>query len=319
MPHPFLSAARQGHHHLKHYALSLLLILALLWSSIVTLAVVLTLGLTLWRGAIADGITVQQLQADHPQLFMGIALGVLMLLSFGITLAVQAIHRRPWQTVIRGQGSIRWRQAGLSCGLWLGLSGLNIGLLALVAGNGPFGSIFDHRYRLGLSSWGTWLAAIPWVIIIAGVGGVMTSLAYGYGLQGLGLLIRRPRRLAIALGLVGGLLALPQGIQEASMLWMAMGAFNGWFSAWLVLRSQGVELFFGLHTANALVNLWILGNGESDSPWPLPTLLTLQPDAALWPGALTSVLRCGLFAWVMLGTQRRPPQNPQPTSPQPTS
>jgi hypothetical protein len=105
MPHPFLAAARQGSYRRQHYALSLLLILALLWSSIVTIAMLLTLGLTLWQGAIADNITVQQWQADHPQLFMGMALGVLLLLSFGIALAVQAIHRRPWRNPAAGAGS----------------------------------------------------------------------------------------------------------------------------------------------------------------------------------------------------------------------
>jgi hypothetical protein len=303
MPHPFLTAARQGSYRRQHYALSLLLILALLWSSIVTIAVLLTLGLTLWQGAIADNITVQQWQADHPQLFMGMALGVLLLLSFGIALAVQAIHRRPWQTLLRGQGAVQWRRAGLSCGLWLGLSGLNIGLLALAAGD---------RYQFPSSAWGEWVAALPWALVIAAIAGFTTSLAYGYTLQGLGLLIRHPQRLAIALGVMGGLLALPRGIHEASLLWVVMAAFNSWFSAWLVLRSYGMELFLGLHTANTLVNVWIVGHGESDSPWLLPTLLTLQPDAALWPGALTYGLRCGLFVGVMLTTQRHPPQHQEP-------
>ncbi|MDA0672191.1 MAG: hypothetical protein O3C67_00580 [Cyanobacteria bacterium] len=293
MPHTFLAAARQGRHQFQHYALSLVLMLALPTIATVLFAIFLALGMALGPGT--NPATLQQWQTDPPPGLMAVALGILLLFCWGLILAVQAIHRRPWQTVIRGRGPIQWRRLGISLGVWLGLLGGNIALLALVTGD---------RYRLAITTWGAWFAGLPLALALALVAASTAALVYGYGLQGLGLWMRRPRRLAIALGMLGALLALPQGLREASLLGVVMAGLGAGFTVWLVMADQGMEVFWGLQIATLLVNSWIVGLEGATDPWGIPTLLTLEAEAPLAPGALTYGLRCALFAWLMLGVGR---------------
>jgi hypothetical protein len=122
-------------------------------------------------------------------------------------------------------------------------------------------------------------------------------LVYAYLLQGLGLLIRKPARLAISLALIQGLLS--QLGQPPNALMLVSAIALAWFIAWIVLQHQGIELFVGIGIARLVLAMLILRS--PDAPAPFPTVLQRTDASFDAAGAVVLWVTMILFYGICFG------------------
>ncbi|NJN20606.1 MAG: hypothetical protein HC812_04650 [Leptolyngbya sp. RL_3_1] len=219
------------------------------------------------------------------------------LMVLGLWLAFRNIHRRSFLTLIRADQTIRWTQIGKGALVWLGLGLLAIGALALLS---------PGRYQVTFVAQDWFQFLIPALIAIPAIA-LFQGLVYAYLLQGLGLLIHKPTRLAIVMALIQGLSS--QIGQPPNILVFASVIALAGFVAWIVLENQGIELFLGICIARLALMFLVLRS--PDAPAPFPTVLQ-RTDAGLdLIGVITLLVTMALFYGICLGWpwQRVAPTN----------
>ena len=279
MAETYLSVARQGRNAWWRYPLSLLLALGLTVNVVVSVALPFIVWMVVRDVALPSSNEIWQ---REPVGFFGFTMVVSGLMTFGLALAIAAIHQRPWRTVINPTGQIHWRRLAQGAIVWLGLMLLNIGWLAWID---------RDRYLLQFSAGWLW-RWLPTLIAVP-LAALMPSLVYGYLLQGLGLLIPRPSRLiAIVVGLIGCISIAASPTPPSVMDWAA-SVITAAFMVWIVLQDQGLELFIGMQAANWLIKVQIVS--APDVPPFFPPLMTLQAAETTGLGFVTWLMRLGLF------------------------
>jgi len=259
----FLSVARQGRNGWWRYFLSLLTALGLMFNACLYVMLPIILITALLGQTLPESAAWQ----SSPAWFLGLSVVISGLLSLGLAIAIAAIHRRPWRTVLNPTGRLGWRRLLQGMGTWSGLMLLNLGVLVLV-----------DRDRYVFTVTPQWLDFVIPVLIAIPLIVLMSSLVYGYLLQGLGLLVRRPVRLTATVALMLGGLGLVSSTQPDINALDVMAAFiSAGFGVWIVLRNNGMELFMGIQATNLIIQL-LLVRSPDETP-AFPTLLTLTTTA----------------------------------------
>lgn len=290
MSNCFLAAARQGKNGLGRYGLTLALCLGL------TMGVMLAALLPIIIAMVAMGLETQaSLDAllVNPFGFSVLGAAVSALMVFGLWLAFRNIHRRPLLTLIRADQTLRWTQIIKGALVWLGLELLMIGGLTLLE---------PDRYQVTFVAQDWFLFLIPALVTIP-IMALFQGLVYAYVLQGIGLLIRRPVRLALALALIQGLLS-QMGSPPNTLVFISTIALAG-FWALIVLQNQSIELFLGIFMARLALVFLVLRS--PDAPAPFPTMLQRTDSRLDVVGVITLVVTMALFYGICCGLpwQRR--------------
>ena len=179
-----------------------------------------------------------------PLLTFGLNLAPFVVAFGAIALAVIAVHRRPFRSLITPGPRVRWRRIAQGCAAWLAVSVVLTVLEAL---------LFPGRYSLTLDL----PRLLPFTLVALVLLPLQTSAEElffrGYLLQGLGLLNRQPLVLALLSGL---LFAIPHAAnpEVSADFWLVMGFYFAFGAAlaWITLRDSGLELALGVHAANNL-------------------------------------------------------------------
>jgi uncharacterized protein len=163
----------------------------------------------------------------------------------GLWVGIKLFHKRPFKSIINPGKQIRWRQFFLSGLLWLVLSAVTDGVMALLQ-PGNISWTFDVR-RFAPFLFLT-------LILIPIQAGTEELIFRGYLTQAVGLLSRGAWLAilvpSILFGIVHGL--NPEvgsfGFGVMMIYYIGMGLLLGW----VTLRSAGLELAAGIHIANNL-------------------------------------------------------------------
>ncbi len=290
----FLAAARQGKNGLGRYGLTIILCLGL------TIGVILVAMLPIIIAMVLMGMDSQtsvNALMGNPFMFSIFSAAISALMVFGLWLAFRNLHRRPLLTLIRADQTIRWAQMVKAALVWLGLGLLTIGGVALLE---------PDRYQVTFVAQDWFLFLIPALIVIPAIT-LFQGLVYAYLLQGLGLLIRKPARLTIAIALLSGLFSLLGQPSMPSVALMTTG-FTG-FMVWIVLQNQGLELLLGLMAA--MNGLQFLVLKLPDAPGPFPTILQRVEATPDLTSRITLLITTALFYGICLDWpwQRQTPES----------
>lgn len=198
----------------------------------------------------------------------------LLLLGFGFLLlgtwAVNGfLHGRSVLSLTTALDRLSWKRILFAAGIWMAA----MSLVAIVEAG-----LFPGRYVLNSNP----AAVLPYFLLGLVLIPIQTSAEEtffrGYLLQASGLLIRNPFVLALVNGI---LFALPHLFNpEVGVMGLALSvalyAAMGFFLALLTLRSQGLELAFGIHAANnfftAVFANYVTTALSSESMWIIQTL-----------------------------------------------
>ena len=184
-----------------------------------------------------------------------------------LALSLPLLHRRPLRSLVDPGGAFRWRFLFLAGGAWLVLCGMVDGVQYLID---------PSIYRWTFNAGRFW----PYLVVALLLLPVQTSaeelVFRGYLAQAFGLRARSLWVPLLAPALLFGLLhaANPEvaayGWQFIMPQYLGIGLLLGW----VTLRSQGLEIAFGLHLAN---NLYTgLGVGLPQGALPSATLFTVE-------------------------------------------
>lgn len=268
---PFFQAAAAGRSAWWRYALSLLLIIGLTVSGGVCLTVPLVL---LSRTA--------ELAGMDPLLLTGVNLFTFAFVIIGLWIALAALHRRSMRSILSPAGPFRWKALLLSGGLWLAVSVLSDGLLAILQ---------PGNYRLTYDPVQFW-KYLPVLALLLPIQisaeellfrGYLTQ-AIGHGTRSWALGWVLP---AVAFGLLHSF--NPEvglyGFWLTMPLYIGLGLLLGW----VTLRTQGLEMALGLHLANNLyASLAVTMTGSALATPALFTIQTYRPLVGLVVFALSA-------------------------------
>ena len=209
-------------------------------------------------------------EALSPLAYFLAAMASFVCLLAGLWLAVRLVHGRPFASLIRVGGPIRWRRAAQGFGVWFGLAAL----LALAEA-----LLYPGRYAFTLDAGPFVVFAVLVIGLVPIQAGTEELVFRGYVLQTAGQWLRRPWVLCALSGL---LFALPHlGNPEIAVNPWLLLAYNfsfGVFAALITLKDDGLELALGLHTANNLFAALLANYPNSALPTPaLFTVDTLDP------------------------------------------
>lgn len=291
----FLTIAQQGRSSWEHYLMGLLSIFLTVFVPSISIPIaLLILSAALPNMPFAKffrNLEGQPTFLENTQVSLALLLLVGIIFLVGIYIAVTYIHQRAFLTLVSADASIQWSRAGRAFIYWLGLWVLNIAILALVQ---------PQRY-VWVFRWNEWWPVLLWAPLILLAVGAATSLLYAYIIQGLGLFIRRPVRLAMIWGVSAGLISTISdnvlGIEQVLDAIMAL------FLVWLVLKDDRLELLMGIFTAN--IAMGFLAETTS-STLKIPGLFRFAnatPDAVAW---ICSLIQIVLFYLLCFGWPSHP-------------
>jgi hypothetical protein len=235
------------------------------------LAVPLILFFWLILGSVPAGVVLvwsgaASADALSPLAYFLAAMASFVCLLLGLWVAVRGVHGRPFASLIRVEGPIRWRRAAQGFGAWFGLAALLAVAEAL---------LFPGRYTFTLDAGSFRVFAFLIIGLVPIQAGTEELVFRGYLLQLAGPWLRRRWALCALSGL---LFALPHlGNPEIAVdLWLLLAYYFsfGFFAAFITLKDDGLELALGLHAANNIF-AGLLAN-YPDSALPTPALFTLD-------------------------------------------
>ncbi len=280
-PGSFLSAVHEGKNQWWRYLLSVALIGFIFYSLTGILGgVALALG---WLQLGSNG----SVQIEDPLLSYGLTHLPFGFWMLGLGLVVRHLHRRRWGTLVRSDGSLRWRRMAQGAGVWWLLMA---GPLAL--------SLLLHPAALNVEvDWGLWIRLLGLAVVLTPIQIAAEELFFrGYLLQASGLLTRNPWILCGLNGILFMLAHLDNPEMGYGWGWLALYyAGFGIFATYLTLNDQGLELALGMHAANN--GFVILLVSYDDAVVETPALLQasgLDPVAVV----LAFGIRALAFAWL---------------------
>lgn len=282
MTQPFLTLARQGRSGWHHYLLGTLLTfgvpLVILTPAIMLIAQFLGLS---------DPPPNVVLYGDPFRALLLTAIGSAGML-LGLFLAVTRIHQRRFLSLVGVKAAVDWLRVLKAFVFWLSLCGVSFLITyLLIPSRFSFHSHSQEWLPFGL---------------LAGVCVPLISLSrvlfvYGYLLQAIGLLIRKPLVLALVFGVAVGALS-NQTYFGISFYWL-VGIFAASFTSWIVLKDNGIELALGIDLAVSFSSLLLINNPRA--LFASPSLFKVNEVVAL-PESLVlvaNVLMAVVFYWVV--------------------
>ncbi|MEO0869920.1 MAG: hypothetical protein AAFY17_16085, partial [Cyanobacteria bacterium J06642_11] len=199
-------------------------------------------------------------------------------------------QRRFW-TLLSPRPRVNWQRIAQGVGVWIGLSVVLSAIAYLI-------NPARYNFTFVASAWVPWAIAASFCLPILALTAVL--LSYGYLLQGLSLLIRRPVWLLTLWSLLLGLLSAIDGPQQ----WLVSTLMMLFFSL-VVYQDDGLELLLGLLIANTWIQTLIIGvsDGLIDNPdgFQLPTVFTLTSLLPPVVNFLIAVAKFGAFYLICFG------------------
>lgn len=165
-------------------------------------------------------------------------------MTLGVFMAVCFLHQRPFRSLVTSATAIRWRLFALGFGVYAVL---------MVVGTLVDFAVHPDTYRISLNMW-RFLAFAPIVLVLTPIQACAEEFLFrGYIMQGIGLLTSRWIVPSVVSSLI--FMAVHLGNPEiAHGFWpMVLYYFGiGLFLALLTLKSGGLELSMGVHTATCV-------------------------------------------------------------------
>lgn len=187
---------------------------------------------------------------------LAVEFGFLAVWFFAVWLALALVHRRPLRTALTGAPRFRWRQ------LWASFAAM---LVLLLAGLGVQAVIWPGELELSFEP-ARFFLMLPWVAGMLALQVLAEEMVFrGYLLQALRLLLP-----AWAVWFaVSALFALAHGLnpETASEVgFLILFFIMGGYLTFLAFYSNGLEAALGVHLANNVMALLVVGNPLSNFP-----------------------------------------------------
>lgn len=294
----FLKVANQGIHHWWSYllgtAVSLSFWVAGFW--VVNIPIHrLVAQEAILKGDSLDSETtqlqVQQIIQDSAVLSYILTTAPFIFLCIGIFFVIRMLHQRKILTLISADASFNQQRFLSGFLVWF--------LLACLQTCLEYGLAPQHF------AWNfhplQWLTFLPVALILTPIQTSAEEFLFrSYFLQGLGLLIRQPVGLAIAVSLPFALIHFSNPEMERGALWIGLTYFAlAMFLALITLRDDRLELALGVHAANNLFIVLLVNTPDSALRSPSIILQTVPTDPRVTLLAL--LLMIGVFYVIFFG------------------
>lgn len=217
---------------------------------------------------------------------LAVEFGFLAVWFFAVWLALAAVHRRSLRTVLTGARRFRWSHL---------LASFVVLVLLLLAGLAAQALIWPDELEVRFDP-ARFLRMLPWVAGMLALQVLAEEVVFrGYLLQGLRLLLP-----AWAVWLaVTALFALAHGLNPETAeepLFLLIFIMTGAYLTFLPFHSNGLETAIGVHLANNVVALLVVGNELSN--YPTPTVLW-APAPGLAESLLSAAVIFPLHFWLL--------------------
>lgn len=156
-------------------------------------------------------------------------------LIIGLVLAVEGVHKRNFMTLINTKNSFDWDRIFKSFGLSLGISSIRF-LVAIL--------IKPSRFVLNLD-FQEWLPFALISLVVIPITSFVSLLLFGYLIQGLGLLLRKPIFSVIFWGLLLGSSSGFTPYWFGNVLYVM-------FITWIIVKDNRLELAIRMATAETI-------------------------------------------------------------------
>lgn len=241
------------------------------------------------------GIQIQQIIQDSVVLSYILTTAPFIFLCIGIFFVIKVLHRRKILTLVSADAS--FDPGRFLCGLlvWILLAGIQTSLEYSLA---PQNFTWNfHPLR--------WLLFLPIALILTPIQTSAEEFLFrSYFLQGLGLLIRQPLVLAIAVSLPFALVHFSNPEMDRGALWIGLTYFAlAMFLAVITLKDDRLELALGVHAANNLFIVLLVNTQDSALRSPAIILQTTPTDPKVT--LVTLLIMLGTFYAIFFGRNRK--------------
>jgi membrane protease YdiL (CAAX protease family) len=237
------------------------------------------------------GIQVQRIIQDSAILSYILTTAPFIFLCIGIFLVTRVLHHRKVLTLISADASFNQQRFLSGFLIWF--------LLACVQTSFEYG-FTPHHFVWSLHPL-QWLAFLPIALVLTPIQTSAEEFLFrSYFMQGLGLLIRQPLILAIAVSLPFALVHFSNPEMERGVLWIGLTYFAmAMFLALITLKDDRLELALGVHAANNLFIVLLVNTQDSALRSPSIILQTVPTDPRITLLAL--LLMMGAFYAIVFG------------------
>ena len=260
----FDELARAGRHAERHYLLAVVVIS--LTGGALFACLMAGIGLAWKAFGEQPGLLIEllrepmrnwELVATYKALsVLAINFGFLIVWLFAVWLALAVVHRRPLRTAFTAAPRFRWSHLLASFAVLLALQGAALALQMLV---------WPDELELSFDP-GRFFRMLPWVAGMLLLQVAAEELVFrGYLLQGLRLVLPR----AVTWAVVTGLFALAHGLNpeaDSDYRFLFIYLIMSGYLTFLPFYANGLEAAFGVHLANNVMALLVVGNELSNFP-----------------------------------------------------
>ncbi len=239
----FLRAAQQGKNGWRSYLLGILILflapLTMLFISLIPIGIGLAIFLPSLKGTALKNLIYEPLLGFPIWFFLVIAMFSILCIAV-LKLIVERIHHRNFMTLVNAEATpVNWGR--VMQGFWV-ILGLRCLVLSLVYLFKP------ERYTLSFNA-SEWFFSTGLAFLLSGfISAFLSLVLYGYLLQGLGKLIRKPVYIIGFFGILSCLLQAASPSPENTSIDLIFSAIRSIFPVWLVLKDDRLELLCGYLT-----------------------------------------------------------------------
>lgn len=240
-------------------------------------------------------LQVQQIMQDSAILSYILITAPFIFLCIGIFFVIKVLHQRKILTLISADAAFNQQRFLSGFFIWL--------LLACVQTSFEYG-FTPHHFAWNFDP-GQWLSFLPVALILTPIQTSAEEFLFrSYFMQALGLFIRQPLFLAIAVSLPFALVHFSNPEMERGALWIGLTYFAlAMFLALITLKDDRLELALGVHAANNLFIVLLVNTQDSALRSPALILQTVPTDPRITLLAL--LLMMGAFYLIVFGRQGR--------------
>jgi hypothetical protein len=278
----FLRIARQGENSWKRYLIGVLLPFCL--TVIIWIFFFIILGIIYYILGVPLDYTDEEAMNELSYLGTGL---MFISLIFGLYLSIKRVHKRNFITLFTSETSVRWQRVIKGFGVYLLLSGISFLVWYLIA---------PSRFIFSFSA-SEWLPFAWLALVFCPIAALCIVLFFAYLLQGIGLLIRSPLLLSIVLGFIFIFGSLIYASEPKTLLYWFMEVAARIFFFWVIIKDNGIELIWGLFTAQGMNDLFGLSFDGSEV-WNTPTLFRITETDPNFYDLLNMLLIYGLFYYI---------------------
>lgn len=298
----FLKAARQGMYHWWSYPLGVVVSLGF-WAIGFRVIKMSTQHLiereAVLKGDSLDpeitGLQAQQIIQDSAVLSYILTTAPFIFLCIGIFFVIKVLHQRQVLTLISADASFDQRRFLAGFFVWFLLACMQIS--------------FEYGLSPQSFTWNfhplPWFSFLPIALILTPIQTSAEEFLFrSYLMQGLGLLIRQPFFLAIAVSLPFALVHFSNPEMDRGALWIGLTYFAlAIFLALITLKDDRLELALGVHAANNLFIVLLVNTKDSALPSPAVILQTVPTDPRVT--LVTLLIMIGTFYAIFFSKKRK--------------